>query len=275
LLTAQLSLHDVTRHYDDHVVLDGVSFAVKPGEKTGIIGDNGAGKSTLLRLLAGQDRPDNGEVTVVAPGGIGYLAQSLALPPEATVQDAIDLALADLRDLEARIHDAGTALRGAAGVDLAAALDAYAELTARYEARGGYTAGTRVDIALHGLGLPDLNRTRRLGTLSGGERSRLALAATLASQPELLLLDEPTNDLDVETLQSLEAALEDFAGCAVVISHDRWFLNRLATHILAFEGDSHVEWFEGDFDSYEEDKMRRLGVSEIIPSRIKFQKFGR
>jgi ATPase subunit of ABC transporter with duplicated ATPase domains len=119
------------------------------------------------------------------------------------------------------------------------------------------------------------DQQKKVGLLSGGERNRVHLAKTLLTGANVLLLDEPTNDLDVETLQSLEAALEDFAGCAVVISHDRWFLNRLATHILAFEGDSHVEWFEGDFDSYEADKMRRLGVTEIIPSRIKFQKFGR
>jgi ATPase subunit of ABC transporter with duplicated ATPase domains len=119
------------------------------------------------------------------------------------------------------------------------------------------------------------DQQKKLGQLSGGERNRVHLAKTLLTGANVLLLDEPTNDLDVETLQSLEAALEDFAGCAVVISHDRWFLNRLATHILAFEDNSHQEWFEGDFDSYEEDKMRRLGVSEIIPSRLKFQKFGR
>jgi ATPase subunit of ABC transporter with duplicated ATPase domains len=119
------------------------------------------------------------------------------------------------------------------------------------------------------------DQQKKVGQLSGGERNRVHLAKTLLTGANVLLLDEPTNDLDVETLQSLEAALEDFAGCAVVISHDRWFLNRLATHILAFEGDSHVEWFEGDFDSYEEDKMRRLGADALIPHRIKYQKFGR
>jgi ATPase subunit of ABC transporter with duplicated ATPase domains len=119
------------------------------------------------------------------------------------------------------------------------------------------------------------DQQKKVGLLSGGERNRVHLAKTLLTGANVLLLDEPTNDLDVETLQSLEAALEDFAGCVVVISHDRWFLNRLATHILAFEGDSHVEWFEGDFDAYEEDKKRRLGEDALIPHRIKYQKFGR
>ena len=119
------------------------------------------------------------------------------------------------------------------------------------------------------------DQQKKVGLLSGGERNRVHLAKTLASGGNLILLDEPTNDLDIETLQALEEALEEFAGCAVVISHDRWFLDRLATHILAFEGDSHVEWFEGNFEAYEEDKKRRLGADSLIPRRIKFQKFAR
>jgi macrolide transport system ATP-binding/permease protein len=181
LLTAQLSLHNVTRRYDDHIVLDAVSFTVKPGEKAGIIGDNGAGKSTLLRLLAGHDRPDNGEVTVVAPDGVGHLAQSLALP-QATVQDAIDLALADLRDLESRMRAAETELHGPAGAALAAALDAYAGLTARYEARGGYAADTRVDIS-HASG-PSRSRRRVFHSLGGrADHPPGEGAAGLGAQP--------------------------------------------------------------------------------------------
>ncbi|MEH1125603.1 TlrC/CarA/OleB/SrmB family ABC-F type ribosomal protection protein [Micromonospora sp. CPCC 206061] len=249
MLTAQLSLHNVTRRYDDHVVLDGVSFTVKPGEKAGIIGDNGAGKSTLLRLIAGADRPDNGEVVVVAPGGIGYLAQSLALPPEATVQDAVDLALADLRELESRLRSAEAGLHGLAGAELADALGAYAGLVARYEARGGYAADSRVDIALHGLGLPGLDRARSLGTLSGGERSRLALAATLASQPELLLLDEPTNDLDDQAVGWLEAYLRAHRGTVLAVTHDREFLGRVTTTILEV-GDGKVARYGDGYDGY-------------------------
>jgi macrolide transport system ATP-binding/permease protein len=249
MVAAQLSLQNVTRRYDDHVVLDDVSFTVKPGEKAGIIGDNGAGKSTLLRLLAGQDLPDNGELTVVAPGGVGHLTQSLDLPPEASVQDAVDLALADLRDLESRLRHAEAGLRGLAGAELTAALDTYAGLVARYEARGGYDADARVDIALHGLGLPGLDRARALGTLSGGERSRLALAATLASRPELLLLDEPTNDLDDSAVAWLEAHLRAHRGTVLAVTHDRVFLERVTTTILEV-GEGKVSRYGDGYDGY-------------------------
>ncbi|MGO4418261.1 TlrC/CarA/OleB/SrmB family ABC-F type ribosomal protection protein [Streptomyces sp. MCAF7] len=249
MVAAQLSLQNVTRRYDDHVVLDDVSFTVKPGEKAGIIGDNGAGKSTLLRLLAGQDLPDNGELTVVAPGGVGHLAQSLDLPPEASVQDAVDVALADLRALESRLRHAEAGLRGLAGAELTAALDTYAGLIARYEARGGYEADARVDIALHGLGLPDLDRARALGTLSGGERSRLALAATLASRPELLLLDEPTNDLDDSAVAWLEAHLRAHRGTVLAVTHDRVFLERVTTTILEV-GEGRVSRYGDGYDGY-------------------------
>ncbi len=138
---------------------------------------------------------------------------------------------------------------------------------------GGREMSSRAYVS--GFNFRGADQQKKVGLLSGGERNRVHLAKILKSGANVLLLDEPTNDLDVETLQALEAALEDFPGCAVVISHDRWFLNRLATHILAFEGDSHVEWFEGDFDTYEEDKKRRLGADSLIPHRIKFQKFAR
>ncbi|MFJ8532366.1 TlrC/CarA/OleB/SrmB family ABC-F type ribosomal protection protein [Streptomyces sp. NPDC093591] len=249
MFTAQLSLQNVTRRYDAHVVLDDVSFSVRPGEKAGVIGDNGAGKSTLLRLIAGQDRPDNGELTVIAPGGVGHLAQSLALPPEASVQDAVDLALADLRDLEARIRRAEAGLKGLAEAELTVALDAYAHLVAQYEARAGYEADARVDIALHGLGLPGLARDRPLGTLSGGERSRLALAATLAAQPELLLLDEPTNDLDDQAVGWLEAHLRAHRGTVLAVTHDRVFLERVTTTILEV-GEGKVTRYGDGYDGY-------------------------
>ncbi|WP_328698404.1 TlrC/CarA/OleB/SrmB family ABC-F type ribosomal protection protein [Streptomyces sp. NBC_00342] len=261
MLTAQLSLQSVTRRYDDHVVLDDVSFSIKPGEKAGIIGDNGAGKSTLLRLIAGQDRPDNGGLTVIAPGGSGYLAQSSALPPEATVQAAVDMALAELRELEARMHHAEAGLRGLAGAELTAALDAYAHMVAQYEARAGYEADARVDIALHGLGLPGLARDRPLGTLSGGERSRLALAATLASQPELLLLDEPTNDLDDQAVGWLEEHLRAHRGTVLAVTHDRVFLERVTTTILEVgEGKvtRHGDGYNGYLAAKAAERRRRL-----------------
>ncbi|MFI7641769.1 ABC-F family ATP-binding cassette domain-containing protein [Nonomuraea sp. NPDC049400] len=234
---AQLALTEITKRYGTRVVLDRVSLTVKPGERIGVIGDNGSGKSTLLRLMADVERPDNGELVVVAPGGVGYLPQSLALPPHATVADAVDLALADLRELEALMRAAERSFGEAGmdaggGVEARAGLEVYAQLVAEFEARGGYEADACVEVALHGLGLPGLERSRPLGTLSGGERSRLALAATLASAPELLLLDEPTNDLDDKAVAWLEQRLRAHRGTVVAITHDRVFLERVTTAIV-------------------------------------------
>ncbi|GGV47980.1 ribosomal protection-like ABC-F family protein [Streptomyces spectabilis] len=227
--SSQLTLADVTKRHPHHVVLDRVSLSVRPGEKAGVIGDNGSGKSTLLRLLAGAERPDNGTVTVVAPGGVGHLAQTLDLPDSARVGDAVDLALAELRALERRI--------GAAAARLderePSSYEEYAALVEEFEARGGYGADRRVDVALRHLGEhTGLDRARRLGTLSGGQRSRLALAATLAAAPELLLLDEPTNDLDDEAVAWLEERLRAHRGTLVAVTHDRTFLDRVTDTIL-------------------------------------------
>ncbi|MFE9858296.1 TlrC/CarA/OleB/SrmB family ABC-F type ribosomal protection protein [Streptomyces sp. NPDC005780] len=235
--SAQLSLHGVTKRYGERTVLQQISFSLAPGEKAGVVGDNGAGKSTLLRLLAGEERPDAGEVSVISPGGTGYLAQAIALPAQAAVQDAVDLALGELRALEAELRRAESALAGAPpGPELESALAAYARQTEQYEARDGYGADTRVDTAMHGLGLPWLSRDRPLGTLSGGERSRLALAATLASRPELLLLDEPTNDLDDRAVGWLEDHLRAHRGTVVAVTHDRVFLERITTTVLEVDG---------------------------------------
>ncbi|PPS90590.1 TlrC/CarA/OleB/SrmB family ABC-F type ribosomal protection protein [Streptomyces sp. MH60] len=240
--TSQLTVGNVTKRYPGRSVLDQVSFTLKPGEKAGLVGDNGAGKSTLLRLIAGQERPDRGEVTVTAPGGIGYLPQTIPLPHTATVQDAVDLALADLRALEAELRRAEHALGD--GED-PAALAAYAVLLGRYEARGGYDADHRVDIALHHLGLPALGRERRLGTLSGGERSRLALAGVLAGRPEVLLLDEPTNDLDDQAVEWLETQLRAHRGTVLAVTHDRLFLERLTTTVLEAEAGKVTRYGDG------------------------------
>nr|WP_026930434.1 ABC-F type ribosomal protection protein [Glycomyces tenuis] len=218
---------EITKRYGDNLVLDRVSFTVKPGEKIGVVGDNGSGKSTLLRLLAAAEEPDNGELTVRSPGGVGYLPQSLDLPDDQTVADAIDLALAELRDIEAAMRESERAL--AAGEDAA---EAYAELLARFEARDGWEAELRVDRACAALGLPELDRDRPLGTLSGGERSRLMLAATLASRPALLLLDEPSNDLDIEAVTWLESKLRTYPGTVVAVTHDRAFLDAVTTTMI-------------------------------------------
>lgn len=247
---AQLTMKDVSKSYGDRTVLDQVSFTVRPGDRVAVIGENGSGKSTLLRLLAEGEAPDSGEITVRFPGGTGYLSQTLALAPGRTVQDAVDTALAELRELEREIRTAEEALT-AAGTPDESRLAAYGDLLTAYEERGGYQADTRVEAALHGLGLAHLTRERPLGTLSGGEQSRLALACVLASAPELLLLDEPTNHLDLRATTWLEEHLRAHRGTVVVITHDRTFLERTTTVILEVDRDlrSVVRYGDG-WDNY-------------------------
>ncbi|RII20367.1 putative ABC transporter ATP-binding protein YjjK [Streptomyces sp. YIM 130001] len=239
---AQLSVRDVTKSYGTRSVLDQVSFTVRPGEKAAVVGENGSGKSTLLRLLAGAEAPDLGEITVVFPGGTGHLAQTLDLDPVCTVQDAVDLALAELRDMERRIQAAEKCLGDASPDELAA----YGELLTTYEERGGYRADARLDAAMHGLGLTGVTRDRVLGSLSGGEQSRLALACVLAAAPELLLLDEPTNHLDASAVHWLEEHLRAHRGTVVAVTHDRGFLERIATTILEVDRDSRTVHRYGD-----------------------------
>ncbi|MFC8126877.1 ABC-F family ATP-binding cassette domain-containing protein [Streptomyces sp. NPDC057302] len=248
---SQLVLRDVSYGYPERPVLERVSLSVRPGEKACVIGENGSGKSTLLRLMAGEFTPAEGEVAVVSDGGAGYLAQTLALPPHATVQDAVDDALAELRDLERRIREAEDAL-GSAGP---AGLAAYGDLVAAFEARDGYRADARIEAALHGLGVPHLARSRTLGSLSGGEAARLALACVLAPQPELLLLDEPTNHLDDHALGWLEERLRAHRGTVVAVTHDRVFLDRVAEVIVEVDGDrGSVARFGGGWHGYLEQR---------------------
>ncbi|MFI0980111.1 ribosomal protection-like ABC-F family protein [Streptomyces sp. NPDC021093] len=230
---AQLTLRNVSKAFGDRVVLDQVSLSLRPGEKAGVVGENGSGKSTLLRLIAGTEQPDDGEVAVVFPGGVGHLAQTLDLAPHLTVQDAVDSALAELRALEAAIRDAEALLGDATPAEL----DAYGELLATYQDRGGYEADARVDAALHGLGLARITRDRVLGSLSGGEQSRLALACVLAAAPELLLLDEPTNHLDRHATSWLEDQLRAHRGTVVAVTHDRAFLERVTDTVLEVDRD--------------------------------------
>ncbi|NWG53364.1 MAG: energy-dependent translational throttle protein EttA [Hydrogenophilaceae bacterium] len=223
--------------FGDKLLFENLSFKLPPAGIVGVIGPNGAGKSTLARILTGQEQPDAGVVKIGDSVKLGFVDQSRdALDPKKTIWEEIS-----------------------GGLDVIEV--------------GGREVPTRAYVS--SFNFKGADQQKKVGLLSGGERNRVHLAKTLRLGANVLLLDEPTNDLDVETLQALESALEDFPGCAIVISHDRWFLDRLATHILAFEGDSHVEWFEGNFEAYEEDKMRRLGADSIIPHRIKFQKFGR
>ncbi|MFI5633673.1 ribosomal protection-like ABC-F family protein [Streptomyces sp. NPDC051664] len=247
-------MKDVSKAYGDRTVLDRVSLTVRPGDRVGVIGENGSGKSTLLRLMAGAEKPDTGDVTVRFHAGIGHLSQTPALGAAHTVQDAVDAALAELRELEQRIRTAEAAL-ARSETPAEAELAAYGDLLTAYEDRDGYRADVRADAALHGLGIGHLSRDRSLGTLSGGEQSRLALACVLASAPELLLLDEPTNHLDLHATNWLEDHLRAHRGTLVVITHDRAFLERTTTVILEVDRDLRsVVRYGGGWDGYRSGK---------------------
>ncbi|MFE6047328.1 ribosomal protection-like ABC-F family protein [Streptomyces albogriseolus] len=235
-MPTQITVRSVSKSYNGRLVLDAVSCTLAAGERTGIIGENGSGKSTLLRLLAGAERPDGGEVTVRADGGVGYLPQDGTLPARHTVQQAVDEALSDLRAMQARMRDLEAAMADDAG-DNAQVLAEYGDLLTAFELRGGYEADARVERALHGLGLAHLPRTRAIGDLSGGEQVRLRLAALLAASPEVLLLDEPTNHLDDQALTWLEDHLRTRPGTTIAVSHDRTFLDRVATTLLEVDAD--------------------------------------
>ncbi len=227
----------LSKGFGDRMLIDDLTFKLPPGGIVGVIGPNGAGKTTLFRMITKQETPDKGDITVGESVHLGYVDQSRDnLDGNKTVWEEIS-----------------------GGNELI--LLGKREVNSR-----GYCSS---------FNFKGADQQKKVGALSGGERNRVHLAKMLKSGANVLLLDEPTNDLDVDTLRALEEALEDFAGCAVIISHDRWFLDRIATHILAFEGDSHVEWFEGNFQDYEKDKMRRLGQDSVIPHRVKYKKLTR
>ncbi|MEU5834289.1 ribosomal protection-like ABC-F family protein [Streptomyces diacarni] len=243
-MPTQISASAVTKSYAGRTVLDGVSCALSAGERAGIVGENGSGKTTLLRLFTGQEKPDQGEIVVHAEGGVGHLAQEERLPPALTVQQVVDGALRELRDMEHRLRvlEAAISETDAAGrpsPNSRKAQGEYGELLTAFELRGGYEAEARVERALHGLGLGVLSRERTVGGLSGGERVRLRLAALLAASPEVLLLDEPTNHLDDAALRWLEDHLRTRRGTTVAVSHDRAFLERVATTLWEVDADRH------------------------------------
>ncbi|HEY1983542.1 MAG TPA: energy-dependent translational throttle protein EttA [Xanthobacteraceae bacterium] len=228
---------DLKKGFGANLLIDDLTFKLPPGGIVGIIGPNGAGKTTLFRMITKQEKPDQGTITVGESVQFGYVDQS---------RDSLDAKKNVWEEISGGLDQLMLGKR---------------EVNSR-----GYVSA---------FNFKGADQQKKVGQLSGGERNRVHLAKMLKSGANVLLLDEPTNDLDVDTLRALEEALEDFAGCAVIISHDRWFLDRIATHILAFEGDSHVEWFEGNFQDYEKDKMRRLGTDSIVPQRIKYKKFSR
>ncbi|WP_413752579.1 ATP-binding cassette domain-containing protein [Streptomyces sp. R-74717] len=232
-MPTQISLHDVTVSRGERLLLDDVSLAVRPGERIGIVGENGAGKTTLLRLLAGLEPPASGRAFTAAGRGMGLLAQTPRLPPDSTVQDTIDDALAELRTMERKLREAESEL----GTVDSTALAAYGDLLTAFELRGGYEADARVEKAMHGLGLAHIRSVRRLGSLSGGEQARLGIACPMAASLEVMLLDEPTNHLDGAALEWLEGALLSHPGTVIAVSHDRIFLERVATAVLEVDSD--------------------------------------
>jgi energy-dependent translational throttle protein EttA len=232
-----IAFDHLKKAFGDNLLIDDLTFKLPPGGIVGVIGPNGAGKTTLFRMITQQEKPDAGMITVGESVHLGYVDQS---------RDTLD---------------------GKKSV--------WEEITGGLDRLqlGKHEVNSRAYCAA--FNFKGADQQKKVGQLSGGERNRVHLAKMLKSGANVLLLDEPTNDLDVDTLRALEEALEDFAGCAVIISHDRWFLDRIATHILAFEGDSLVEWFEGNFQDYEKDKMRRLGIDSLVPQRIRYKKFSR
>jgi ATP-binding cassette ChvD family protein len=232
-----IDFEQLKKGFSDNLLIDDLTFKLPPGGIVGVIGPNGAGKTTLFRMITAQEKPDQGTIKIGESVRLGYVDQSRdTLDGTKTVWEEISGGLDQL------------------------------QLGKREVNSRAYCAA---------FNFKGADQQKKVGQLSGGERNRVHLAKMLKSGANVLLLDEPTNDLDVDTLRALEEALEDFAGCAVIISHDRWFLDRIATHILAFESDSRVEWFEGNYQDYEKDKMRRLGIESVIPQRIKYKKFSR
>ena len=232
-----IDFEQIRKGFGDNLLIDELTFKLPPGGIVGIIGPNGAGKTTLFRMITEQEKPDQGSIKTGESVRLGYVDQS---------RDSLDGAKSVWEEISGGLDQLALGKR---------------EVNSR-----AYCAA---------FNFKGADQQKKVGQLSGGERNRVHLAKMLKSGANVLLLDEPTNDLDVDTLRALEEALEDFAGCAVIISHDRWFLDRIATHILAFEGESHVEWFEGNYQDYEKHKMRRLGIESIIPQRIKYKKFSR
>ena len=232
-----IEFDNLSKGFQDKLLIENLSFKLPPGGIVGVIGPNGAGKTTLFRMITGQEKPDAGSIAIGDSVQLGYVDQS---------RDALD----DKKTVWEEVSDGSDVFRF-----------------------GKQEVGTRAYVGAFNFKGQD--QQKKVGQLSGGERNRVHLAKMLKSGSNVFLLDEPTNDLDVDTLRALEDALTEFAGCAVIISHDRFFLDRIATHMLAFEGDSHVEWFEGNFQDYEEDKKRRLGIDSVIPHRLKYKKFSR
>ena len=267
------SMVGVSKMFPPHKqVLKDIYLSFFYGAKIGIIGLNGSGKSTLLKIIAGVEKSYQGEV-VFSPGySVGYLEQEPKLDPEKTVKEVVQEGVQPILDLLAEYEKVNESFGDPDVLEnqdkMEALIARQAELQDHIDASDAWNIDNKLERAMDALRCPPEDQLVKF--LSGGERRRVALCRLLLQQPDILLLDEPTNDIDVNTLRALEEGLENFAGCAVVISHDRWFLDRICTHILAFEGDSNVFFFEGSYSEYEENKQKRLGKEE--PTRVRYRK---
>ena len=263
-----LSVKDLVKSFDaDTNLLDGVSFDIQAGERVGLLGRNGAGKTTLFKILTGELDYNTGEVRFAPGRKVGLISQIPHYPAGYTVEDVLRTAFRELANIQSKMRRLEEQMAAQPDKALLAEYDA---LSTRFQTGGGYETDMQTDKICNGLGIPAAQRQQDFDSLSGGEKTRVNLARLLLEKTDILLLDEPTNDIDVNTLRALEEGLENFAGCAVVVSHDRWFLDRICTHILSFEGDSNVVFYEGSYSEYEEYKRKLLG--DVEPKRVRYRK---
>lgn len=263
-----ISVSNLTKEFEvGSKILDGLSFQVDQGERVGLLGKNGAGKTTFLRILTGELDYDDGEVMVAPDKALGLISQIPVYPEGYTVEDVLSTAFAKLRAMEGEMNALTERM---ARENDSAALKRYGELSSQFEARGGYDTTTELGKVCNGLDIPPEMRRQLFADLSGGEKTRVNLARLILEDTDILLLDEPTNHLDLHATEWLEEYLSRYKGTVLAISHDRWFLDRVCTHILSFEGNSEVFYFEGSYSEYEENKKMRLG--NVEPKRVRYRK---
>ena len=268
-----ISVEGLTVEFGGFTLFDDISFVVNKKDRIALVGKNGAGKSTMLKIFAGLQSPTSGTVSVPKEVTIGYLPQHMQLVDTRTVREEAECAFEHIHEMEEEINRLNTQLAERTDYESEGyqkVIDRVTYLTEHFQMMGGNNYHAELERTLIGLGFSREDFDRPTSEFSGGWRMRIELAKLLLRRPDVLLLDEPTNDIDVNTLRALEEGLENFAGCAVVISHDRWFLDRICTHILAFEGDSKVFYFEGSYSEYEENKKKRMG--DVEPHRVRYRK---
>jgi len=269
-----IQLAELTKAFGDRVLLDRVTWQISDGDRVGLCGPNGSGKTTLLRMLAGLDEPDGGAIITPAALTIGYLPQDGLEHAGRTVFEEASSAFQPLLDMKAEMHDIEHRLADTSvpQAEHDAMLERYSDLQDRFRLADGYSMDLRIATVLRGLGFTQDDVNRPSETFSGGWQMRIALAKLLLGRPNLLLLDEPTNHLDVESLEWLERELETLDAAVILVAHDRWFLDRISTHMLAFEGESQVVWFEGNYQDYEADRKKRLGAEADRPHRLRYKR---